>query len=371
MNIWSFLFGAKDEIKYELATQTHLHFADSTKLNPLPNHDDVVADVEKPKKLYPFTPSYSFENMSKLVKYWYDNIEKWENKYDLLEHGNIKKSIDSLQSHISYKNSDNFELTFFPNNCYNWFSIKADGYGKLKCSLNHSSFIPFRGEPEYLNLKSNRLDTNAKIYDFFYDLTINMKFSASDSFKLKNYCKKHKLPTIVKGLRFYKINGGEYYIYTTKYKYEEGFSRLHDIKIKNSYYYRTNIHRFSDWEIIEESYQSFLEHFGEEPVIEECQDPKTEFWQHFTKIEIEKKVAFMNKCKEFVNEVYKDQAEYSKLMKDAGMDSPFPKIGCYSTMLSFCENINKQVPYNEHDINTAIAKLKEDVEIQDKKGELK
>ena len=44
------------------------------------------------------------------------------------------------------------------------------------------------------------------------------------------------------------------------------------------------------------------------------------------------------------------------------MENPFPKIVCYSTMLTFCENINKDIPYKEHDINTAIAKLKEDEE---------
>lgn len=49
-------------------------------------------------------------------------------------------------------------------------------------------------------------------------------------------------------------------------------------------------------------------------------------------------------------------------LNDEDIENPFPKIVCYSTMLTFCENINKDIPYKEHDINTAIAKLKEDEE---------
>lgn len=390
MNIWNLFFGKKENVKPALSTDplplptqstnidkyNHLDLTSSEPIiiekakeiptpPPLPKQEEVpvkvVAVVEKPKKIYPFGSSYSFENMSKLVKYWYDNIDKWNQNYDYLEYGKVKKRLETLKSHIGYKNSDNFELTLFPENCDNWFRIRADGYGKLKCSLEYSSFGSYMCDnEERLDLERNRLDTNAKIYNFFYELTINMQFTASDSFKLEQYCKKHKLPRNVKSLKFYKINGGEYYIYTERKKYDDRFISMHDIK--NPYYHNTTIHKFSDWKAVKETYVSFLEHFGENPIIEECQDPKKEFWQHFTKLEIEQKISFMNECKEFVNKVYEDEKEYAKLMKEADMENPFPKIVCYSTMLTFCENINKDIPYKEHDINTAIAKLKEDEE---------
>lgn len=392
MNIWNLFFGKKENVKPALSTDplpppipstnidkyNHLDLTSSEPIKieeakvittppPLPKQEEfpvkvVPIVVEKPKKIYPFNSSYSFESMSKLVKYWYDNIDKWSQDNDYLEYGKVKKRLESLKSHISYKNSEHFELTLFPENCDNWFKISADGYSKLRCSLEYSSFgSRIRGDKEErLELERNRLDTNAKIYSFFYELTTNMQFTASDSFKLEQYCKKHKLPKRVNNLRHYKINGGEYYIYTVQHKHDERFSRLHDIR--NPYYYHTSIYKFSDWSVVEETYESFLDHFGENPVIEECQDPKKEFWQHFTKLEIEQKIAFMNKCKEFVAKVYEDEKEYTKLMKEADMENPFPKIVCYSTMLTFCENINKDIPYKEHDINTAIAKLKEDEE---------
>lgn len=390
MNIWNLFFGKKENVKPALSTDlpipstnidkyNHLDLTSSEPIKieeskaittppPLPKQEEapvkvVPVVVEKPKKIYPFNSSYSFENMSKLVKYWYDNIDKWNQNYDYLEYGKVRKRLELLKGRISYKNRDNFELTLMPENCDYWFSISAYGYSKLKCSLEYKKFGSLRcldNDDERLDLERNRLDTNAKIYNFFYELTINMQFTASDSFKLEQYCKKHKLPKRVNNLCHYKINGGEYYIHTVQYKHDELFAKMYGIG--KSYYYHTSIYRFSDWEMVEETYESFLKHFGENPVIEECQDPKKEFWQHFTKLEIEKKITFMNKCKEFVTKVYEDEEEYSKLMKEADMENPFPKIVCYSTMLTFCENINKDIPYKEHDINTAIAKLKEDEE---------
>lgn len=91
-------------------------------------------------------------------------------------------------------------------------------------------------------------------------------------------------------------------------------------------------------------------------LIKPCQNPKSEFWEHFLTIEMQHKAIKQKEIEDFVIETFECLLKYNKIASDSGVRET-RNIETLQQFIDFCEVINRKINYSYVELDEAIVAL--------------